>query len=74
MIFLQLSTNNKVVRGAEKNHLRYLQFLVLGTSSPGVLHLTGAVEFAVSDDELDNVSLDEINDDGDVLSSASPKT
>ena len=27
---------------------------------------------AVSDDELDNVSLDEINEDGDVLSSQSP--
>ena len=41
---------------------------MFGTSSPGVLHLTGAV----SDDELDNVSLDEINEDGDVLSSQSP--
>ena len=44
---------------------------MFGTSSPGVLHLTGAVS-AVSDDELDNVSLDEINEDGDVLSSQSP--
>ena len=45
---------------------------MFGTSSPGVLHLTGGEAVAVSFDELDIVSLDEINDDDDVLSSQSP--
>jgi len=44
---------------------------VFGTSSPGVLHLTGGEAVAVSFDDLDIVSLDEINDDDDVLSSQS---
>ena len=44
---------------------------MFGTSSPGVLHLTGGEAVAVSFDELDIVSLDEIND-ADVLSSQSP--
>lgn len=43
---------------------------MFGTSSPGVLHLTGGEAVAVSFDELDIVSLDEIND-ADVLSSQS---
>jgi len=43
---------------------------VFGTSSPGVLHLTGGEAVAVSFDELDIVSLDEISD-ADVLSSQS---
>ena len=46
---------------------------MFGTSSPGVLHLTGAVSVSgVSDDELDNVSLYEISDEADVLSSQLP--
>ena len=45
---------------------------MFGTSSPGVLHLTGGSVVAVSDDELDNVSLDEISDEADVLSSQLP--
>ena len=45
---------------------------MFGTSSPGVLHLTGGEAVAVSFDDLDIVSLDEINDDDDILSSQSP--
>ena len=45
---------------------------MFGTSSPGVLHLTGGSVVAVSDDELDNVSLDEISDEAVVLSSQLP--